>query len=42
MNMNDLHRRLLRDVLEVGNDLPFVITGGYAVSSTWHRGQAKP
>jgi predicted nucleotidyltransferase component of viral defense system len=33
MNMNDLHRRLLRDVLEVGNDLPFVITGGYAIQA---------
>jgi hypothetical protein len=33
MNMNDLHRRLLRDVLEIGNDLPFVITGGYAVQA---------
>jgi hypothetical protein len=33
MNMNDLHRRLLRDVLEVGNDLPLVITGGYAVQA---------
>jgi hypothetical protein len=31
MNLNDLHRRLLRDVLEIGNALPFVITGGYAV-----------
>jgi hypothetical protein len=31
--MNDLHRRLLQDVLEVGNDLPFVITGGYAVQA---------
>jgi Nucleotidyl transferase AbiEii toxin, Type IV TA system len=33
MTMNDLHRRLLRDVLEVGNDLPLVITGGYAVQA---------
>ena len=33
MNMDDLHRRLLQDVLEVGNDLPFVITGGYAVQA---------
>jgi hypothetical protein len=33
MNMGDLHRRLLQDVLEVGNDLPFVITGGYAVQA---------
>jgi hypothetical protein len=30
MNLSALHRRLLRDVLEVGNDLPFVITGGSA------------
>jgi len=33
MNMSDLHRRLLQDVLEVGNELPFVITGGYAVQA---------
>lgn len=33
MNLNDLHRRLLRDVLEIGNTLPFVITGGYAVQA---------
>ena len=33
MNMNDLHRRLLQDVLEVGNDLPLVLTGGYAVQA---------
>ena len=33
MNMSDLHRRLLQDVLEVGNDLPYVITGGYAVQA---------
>jgi hypothetical protein len=33
MNLNDLHRRLLRDVLEIGNALPFVITGGYAVQA---------
>jgi hypothetical protein len=33
MNLNDLHRRLLRDVLEVGNDFPLVITGGYAVQA---------
>jgi hypothetical protein len=33
MNLNDLHRRLLQDVLEIGNTLPFVITGGYAVQA---------
>jgi hypothetical protein len=33
MNLNGLHRRLLQDVLEIGNDLPFVITGGYAVQA---------
>ena len=33
MNMNDLHSRLLRDILEVGSDLPSVITGGYAIQA---------
>lgn len=33
MNLNALHRRLLRDVLEIGNTFPFVITGGYAVQA---------
>ena len=33
MNLNDLHRRLLQDVLEIGNALPLVITGGYAVQA---------
>ena len=33
MNLNDLHRRLLRDVLEIGNAFPLVITGGYAVQA---------
>lgn len=33
MNLNDLHRRLLRDVLEIGDALPLVITGGYAVQA---------
>jgi hypothetical protein len=28
MNLNALHRRLLQDVLEIGNAFPFVITGG--------------
>jgi hypothetical protein len=27
MNLNDLHRRLLQDVLEIGNAFPLVITG---------------
>ena len=33
MNLNDLHRRLLRDVLAIGNEFPFVITGGYAIQA---------
>jgi hypothetical protein len=33
MNPNALHRRLLQDVLEIGNAFPFVITGGYAVQA---------
>lgn len=33
MNLNDLHRRLLQDVLLIGNTFPFVITGGYAVQA---------
>jgi predicted nucleotidyltransferase component of viral defense system len=33
MNLSDLHRRLLQDVLEVGNAFPLVITGGYAVQA---------
>jgi hypothetical protein len=33
MNLNDLHRRLLQDVLEIGNAFPHVITGGYAVQA---------
>jgi hypothetical protein len=33
MNLNDLHRRLLQDVLEIGNAFPLVITGGYAVQA---------
>lgn len=33
MNLNVLHRRLMRDVLEIGNPLPLVITGGYAVQA---------
>ena len=39
MNLNDLHRRLLQDVLAIGNTFPFVITGGYIASlRTWARG----
>ena len=33
MNLNDLHRRLLQDVLTIGNNFPFVITGGYAIQA---------
>jgi predicted nucleotidyltransferase component of viral defense system len=33
MNVNALHRRLMQDVLEIGNSLPLVITGGYAVQA---------
>jgi predicted nucleotidyltransferase component of viral defense system len=33
VNLNDLHRRLLQDVLAIGNSFPFVITGGYAVQA---------
>jgi hypothetical protein len=33
MNLNDLHRRLLQDVLEIGNAFPLVITGSYAVQA---------
>ena len=33
MNLNALHRRLMQDVLEIGNGLPLVITGGYAVQA---------
>jgi Nucleotidyl transferase AbiEii toxin, Type IV TA system len=33
MNLTDLHRRLLRDVLEIGVAHGFVITGGYAVQA---------
>ena len=32
-NLNALHRRLMQDVLEIGNSLPLVITGGYAVQA---------
>jgi Nucleotidyl transferase AbiEii toxin, Type IV TA system len=33
MNLNALHRRLLQDILEIGNAFPLVITGGYAVQA---------
>jgi hypothetical protein len=33
MNLNALHRRRMQDVLEIGNSLPLVITGGYAVQA---------
>jgi hypothetical protein len=33
MNLTALHRRLLQDVLEIGNAFPPVITGGYAVQA---------
>jgi hypothetical protein len=33
MNLTALHRRLMQDVLEIGNSLPLVITGGYAVQA---------
>jgi hypothetical protein len=33
MNLNALHQRLMQDVLEVGNSLPLVITGGYAIQA---------
>ncbi|MDT6986008.1 nucleotidyl transferase AbiEii/AbiGii toxin family protein [Streptomyces lusitanus] len=33
MNLSDLHRRLLADVLSIGTPYPLVITGGYAVQA---------
>lgn len=33
MNLTDLHRRLLRDVLEIGAEYGLVVTGGYAVQA---------
>ncbi|GGV13464.1 hypothetical protein GCM10010275_63220 [Streptomyces litmocidini] len=33
MNLDDLHRRLLADVLALGAPYPLVITGGYAVQA---------
>jgi hypothetical protein len=33
VNLSALHRRLLQDVLEIGDSLPLVIPGGYAVQA---------
>jgi hypothetical protein len=33
VNLTELHRRLLKDTLEIGNSFPLVITGGYAVQA---------
>ncbi|MEU5955818.1 nucleotidyl transferase AbiEii/AbiGii toxin family protein [Streptomyces sp. NPDC047525] len=33
MNLTDLHRRLLADVLDVGGVYPLALTGGYAVQA---------
>jgi hypothetical protein len=33
VNLTDLHRRLLADVLAVGGDYPLALTGGYAVQA---------
>ncbi|GHA99306.1 hypothetical protein EES45_18420 [Streptomyces sp. ADI97-07] len=33
MNLIDLHRRLLVDVLAVGGAYPLALTGGYAVQA---------
>jgi hypothetical protein len=33
VNLSDLHRRLLGDVLAIGTPYPLVITGGYAVQA---------
>ncbi|MDC2956884.1 nucleotidyl transferase AbiEii/AbiGii toxin family protein [Streptomyces gilvifuscus] len=33
MNLSDLHRRLLADVLDIGTPYPLMITGGYAVQA---------
>ncbi|MFJ8078030.1 nucleotidyl transferase AbiEii/AbiGii toxin family protein [Streptomyces sp. NPDC096176] len=33
MNLSELHRRLLSDVLAIGTPYPLVITGGYAVQA---------
>jgi hypothetical protein len=33
MNLNVMHQRLMHDVVEIGNDLPLVLMGGYAVQA---------
>ncbi|MGP3982909.1 nucleotidyl transferase AbiEii/AbiGii toxin family protein [Streptomyces sp. KR80] len=33
MNLTELHRRLLADILAIGSPYPLVITGGYAVQA---------
>lgn len=33
MNLSDLHRRPLSDVLAIGTPYPLVVTGGYAVQA---------
>lgn len=33
MNLSELHRRLLRDVIAVGAAYPLAITGGYAIKA---------
>jgi len=33
VNLTDLHRRLLADVLDVGGVYPLALTGGYAVQA---------
>ncbi|MCZ1008258.1 nucleotidyl transferase AbiEii/AbiGii toxin family protein [Streptomyces lydicus] len=33
MNLSDLHRRLLADVIAIGTPYPLVVTGGYAVQA---------
>lgn len=33
MNLTDLHRRLIADLLAVGGDYPLALTGGYAVQA---------
>ncbi|MFD8651661.1 nucleotidyl transferase AbiEii/AbiGii toxin family protein [Streptomyces mirabilis] len=33
MNLSELHRRLLADVLAIGTPYPLIITGGYAVQA---------
>lgn len=33
VNLSELHRRLLADVLAIGTPYPLIITGGYAVQA---------